>query len=306
MTKFSLPFLILSLISVLLFIGVEIILRQVWGIGDMVLFQSDDAFEYIAQPNQERVRFGNRIMYNEFSMRSEPLASHDKCVILGFGDSVINGGTLTDHDSLATTLVENELNDQYRFLSISAGSWGPDNCAAYLQKLGDFNAKMIVLFVSSHDARDNMTFKNIVGHHEGYPDKQYPLAVLEVFSKYLLPKYINAASPKSHFDPLLINKHGVGLNPGFDFFYNYAKQCAIPLLICLHLEVLEIEKNQFNEKGAEILSFCKANNIKVITGLEVGEKESHYRDNIHLNEQGQKLWAGVLLNEIKNTEIPCP
>lgn len=306
MVKFSRSSLILLLIAAVLFIGAEVVLRKVWGFGGMVLFQSDDTFEYIAQPNQERVRFGNRIMFNEYSMRSLPLSSNDKCVILGFGDSVINGGTLTDHDSLATTLVEDQLKDNYRFLNISAGSWGPDNCAGYLEKMGDFNAKMIVLFVSSHDAHDNMTFKSTVGHHEAYPEKQYPLAIIEVFSKYLLPRIMSKVSTDSTLDPLMINKHGVGFNPGFDFFNNYAKQHAIPLLICLHLETKEIEKNQFNEQGQEILNYCKANNIKVITGLEVGENTSHYRDNIHLNERGQNLWARALLEEIKNTEIACP
>jgi len=305
MTRFSRRFLILSLIAALLFIGVEITLRKVWGFGEMVLFQSDDTFEYIAQPNQDRLRFGNRIIYNEYSMRSQPLDSKDQCVILGLGDSVINGGTLTDHDSLATTLVENQLNNKLRFLNISAGSWGPDNCAGYMQKMGDFNAKMIVLFVSSHDAHDNMTFKSTVGHHEAYPEKQFPLAVIEVFSKYLLPRIIYRLKPDNTPDQLMINKHGIGFNPGFDFFTNYTKERGIQFLICLHLEKREVEKKQFNEQGEEILNYCKANQIKVITGLEIGENNSHYRDDIHLNEQGQKLWAGVLLNEIKKTEMTC-
>jgi len=95
---------LLSLIAI--FIVVEITLRKVWGFGDMVLFQEDKNFEYIAQPDQERTRFGNRIIVNEYSMRSSSLNDQDSCIVLGFGDSVINGGSLTDQDSLATTIVE--------------------------------------------------------------------------------------------------------------------------------------------------------------------------------------------------------
>src|SRR5688500_4652906 len=84
----------------------EIALRKIWGFGDTVLFQADETIEYIPQPNQNRLRFGHKIVYNEYSMRNEPLTNDDKCVVLGFGDSVINGGALTDQDSLATTIVE--------------------------------------------------------------------------------------------------------------------------------------------------------------------------------------------------------
>ena len=124
-------------------------------------------------------------------MRSLPIGTNDGCTVLGFGDSVLNGGTLTDQDSIATTIVEKQLrrtNANLRFLNISAGSWGPDNCAAYLKKFGSFDAKMIVLFVSSHDAHDNMTFEKTVGVHKSYPNEQYPLALLELLDRYVRPR----------------------------------------------------------------------------------------------------------------------
>ena len=85
--------------------------------------------------------------------------------ILVFGDSVLNGGSLTDHKKLATTLLEKSLQKScdplIRVLNISAGSWGPDNAFSYLKKHGDFNASAIVLFFSSHDAHDNMYHEKI-------------------------------------------------------------------------------------------------------------------------------------------------
>src|SRR5688572_12999370 len=170
---------VVSILSVILaFVLVELALRKFFGLGDMLLFQADSSFEYIAQPNQDKTRFGNRILSNEYSMRSQPIKESDSCIVLGFGDSILNGGSLTEQDSLATAIVENRLqqggSNAFRFLNVSAGSWGPDNCAAYLKRYGSFNAKMIVLFVSSHDAHDMMTFENTVGVHESYPDKQFP------------------------------------------------------------------------------------------------------------------------------------
>ena len=127
--------------------------------------QQSVKYEYIAKPNQERFRFRNAINYNSLSMRSDEINS-DAVIILGFGDSVLNGGVLTSNEDLATTLLSKyltkKMNKPVQFLNISAGSWGPDNCFAYLLEKGDFNAKSIYLFVSSHDAYDIMNFEQII------------------------------------------------------------------------------------------------------------------------------------------------
>lgn len=295
-------------VVILLLIIAEVALRKVWGFGNMVLFRADKDYEYIAVANQDRMRFGKRSYYNEYSMRSMPLAATDSCIVLGLGDSVINGGTLTDQDSLATSIVENEWRRKHgnyvRFLNVSAGSWGPDNAAGYLSKYGHFKAGLLVLMVSSHDAYDNMTFEETVGHHEAYPDKQYQLAISEVVLKYLVPraqKMMNAGSTEEN---LMINKNGAGFNKGFDIIRNYADSVGIPLVVCLHAEKEEVANGDFNEQGKEILRYCQQNDIKVISGLEVGESVDHYRDKIHLNEKGQRLWARVLENEI-GKELKC-
>lgn len=291
------------------FVAVEVALRIGWGFGKMLLFQEDKELEYIAKPNQRLTRFGNENIYNEYAMRSLPITKDDDCVVLGFGDSVLNGGTLTDQDSLATTLVENELREmgkEIRFLNISAASWGPDNCAAYIKKYGTFNARMIILFVSSHDARDNMTFEKTVGVHESYPDKQYPLAVLEVLDRYLVPRLINVLKKNDDAANLRINTAAAEFNSGFEFFKSYAEQNKIPFVVCLHAETDEVRQKNFNDQGTEILQYCATNNIKVISGLQIGEQLSDFRDYIHINEGGQKRWAKVLLKEIQETVGTCP
>ena len=294
--------LIILVVLVALFAVSEVILRKKWGFGDMVLFQEDKNFEYIAIPNQNRLRFGKKSVYNEHSMRSYPLNSQDTCLVLGFGDSVLNGGTIIDQDSLATTIVDTQLGEGQRFLNISAGSWGPDNCAEYLKKNGDFKPKMLILFVSSHDAHDNMTFEKTVGDHVSYPDRQYPLATVELVVKYVIPRLFGQGQGDN---ALMINKDGEGFNSGFEFFSTYAMEHNIPLVVCLHAETSELEQNKFNAQGEDIINFCKENNVRLISGLDIGEHSSQYRDQIHLNEQGQKLWAKVLLQEIKSTVKDC-
>ena len=302
--------LFLGLLALTALVIGELVLRSMWGFGEMtILFQEDSSFEYIAQPNQDKTRFGNRVVYNEYSMRSLPIQDSDDCVVLGFGDSVINGGTLTDQDSLATTIVEGMLRKEkahgFRFLNVSAGSWGPDNCAAYLNKFGSFDARMIVLFVSSHDAYDNMTFEKTVGVNQSYPNEPYMLAILEVLDRYLKPRLLGLFGSSSKTDDLMINKGGGQFNPGFDFFRDYSRKNNIPFLLCLHAERQEVEEGNYNAQGREILDYCARNNIKLISGLQIGEQLSDFRDQIHINEAGQKRWAETLYKEIRQTIEIC-
>ena len=182
---------LLIVVALLFLILCEVILREGWGFCDTVLMQESERYEYIAQPNQDRMRFRHHVIYNSLSMRSSELQK-GSVRILGLGDSVINGGVLTDQDSLATTLLSSALSDtlhqEVQILNISAGSWGPDNCNAYLEEKGYFDAKVMLLVVSSHDAYDNMDFKPTVGVHVSFPSKQYISAIVELFDRYLIPK----------------------------------------------------------------------------------------------------------------------
>lgn len=176
------------------------LLRVKWGFCDTVLMRASDKYEYIVVPNQNRMRFGNHISYNSLSMRS-PEVKKGNIKILGLGDSVINGGVLTDQDSLATTILSNQLSNalsqDVEVLNISAGSWGPDNCNAYLEENGCFDAMAMLLVVSSHDAHDNMDFKPIVGVSPSFPKEQYSLAIVELFDRYLLPRIRNILKKKT-------------------------------------------------------------------------------------------------------------
>ncbi len=297
-------FKVLLILSVFL-LGLEVFLREYLGFCDTVLIKRDTDFEYIASPNQNRFRLRNYIEYNSFSMRSEPLSKTSK-KILGFGDSVINGGVQTDQKDLATTILSDTLskleNQEVQFLNISAGSWGPDNCFAYLKKYGDFNCNQIFLFVSSHDAFDNMSFDNIVGVNPSFPDKQYSIAIIELVERYLIPG-IESLFKKdtSNHEVLGINKRkkNTPFNTGFKSFLDYTNKNNIPFTIYLHADQNEIIKGKYNKHGQEIISFAKTNNIKLIQDLDNGLKLSDFRDEIHINAEGQKKLAHILLNEIQ-------
>lgn len=301
--KQKIRYFIFSILTLILCL--EIILRTFYGFCDAVLMVENIDYEYIAQPNQNRQRFGNKIIYNQFSMRSEVI-NPSSVKILGFGDSVINGGNLTDQDSLATTLLSDSLTKNYgqpiQFLNISAGSWGPDNCFAYLKNYGNFNAKYFFLFVSSHDAYDNMNFEKIIGINKSYPNKQYPLAIYELLDRYVLNKITHTPQ---NVDELGINKRKINtsFNSGFKSFFDYSIKNNVTLIVYLHAEKKELMAKKYNPQGEEIIKFCNENNIALIKDLDYSMDLESYRDNIHVNNRGQKKISNIIQTYILKNGI---
>lgn len=277
----------------------EFTLRFVFGFCDAVLYQPSPAYEYVAQPNQHRYRFFSHIDYNSYSQRSDEPDS-TKTIVLGLGDSVIFGGTMLDQDSIATTLFSKETGMQ--MLNISSGSWGPDNCAAYLKEKGTFGAKAMVLVCSSHDAFDVMSHIPVVGIYPNYPDKQYKLAIWEVIDRYLMPRIKVYFSGKQLLDPdaQVVEKvksdEGVAqksfnFDPGFDQLLQISEEKHIPFFIYLHPEKGEVEKNEYKEGGKLIIDWANTHHVKLVDGLKEGVTTDMFRDVIHLNEKGQRNLA---------------
>lgn len=281
------------LVFTVIILGGEFLLQYL-GFTHAPLYTASDEYEYIATPNQNGKRFGNRYSYNSYSQRSEE-PDTTKTIILGLGDSVIYGGTQSDQDSIATSIFSNETDMQ--MLNISAGSWGPDNCAAYLKKYGLFDAKAMFLLVSSHDAYDNMNFQPVVGKHVSYPDKQYPLAWIELFDRYIIPRLFKKNKKEADPDQKVldgIRKDGRIFNPGFNQLKAMADSANIPLIIYLHAERSETNSGHYNEQGQEIITWAKNNGARLIKELDNPLPMDGYRDNIHVNDKGQRKIAETI------------
>lgn len=327
------------LIAIVVLAGItEVVLRVKYGFCNSPLYVSDPDFEYIYAPNQDVKRFGQVLRTNSLSMRNEEVLPTDSLVILLIGDSVVNGGSLTDQDSIASTLLEKrflkDFNKRVRVLNISAGSWGPDNIAAYLKKYGTFKAKLMCLVTSSHDAHDIMSPQSPVGIDPGWPDKQYKVALYELWDRYrwmffyfldtmflspepepkeekiaiIKPDVTDSAHVASDakavedtveakkLNEAGIRKSGLTFNPGYEQLYQMAKQQNIPMFIYLHPEISEIDLGHFNDQGQEIIAFAKEKNIRLIDEFKFGVSKERYRkmDVVHFNSQGQIFLADNL------------
>lgn len=282
----------------------EILLRYSLGFCDAILYEDNPLYEYIAQANQNRIRFGNRIIINGYSQRNENPDNY-KNKILGLGDSVLFGGTLIDQDSLATSIITNDTG--YLMINVSCGSWGPDNCAAYIEKYGTFDAKAIVLVCSSHDAYDVMNFAPVAGVYPTYPKEQSCCAIAELFTRYIIP-FIAKKITLLKYDPdqsvtnKSVKKKSVSFNDGFDKLKVISQIYNIPFMIYLHPEISEVSNKRYNIMGEEIINWCKKNEVPLMCGLDK-MKSYMYNDIIHLNEKGQKQLAENLEQFIKEQNI---
>lgn len=321
MLKYLYRFLILA---VILAVTAELVLRYKYGFCNSPLYISDPDFEYVYAPNQDVKRFGYVLRTNSYSMRNDEVLPTDSLVILLIGDSVVNGGSLTDQDSIASTLLEKrflkDFNKRVRVLNISAGSWGPDNIAAFLKKYGTFKAKLICLVTSSHDAHDIMSHQSPVGIDPGWPDKQYKVALYELWDRYrwIFFYYLNTwffaptvdqdrqkvlvdsvkkdSVKKEKLMESGIRKPGIGFNPGFQQIYDIAQKDSIPMFIYLHPETSEIELGHFNDQGDEIMAFAIERHIRLVNEFSLGIDPKYYRkmDVVHYNSQGQVFLADNL------------
>lgn len=192
--------------TVAVLIVVELVLRLALGLGSPVLFQADADIGYRYRPNQTVFRFGKTIKYNEYSQRSQPVTTpkpQDTLRILLIGDSIINGGTLTDQTQTISALFEARLatkKQPVEVLNASAGSWAIGNQLAYLRKFGLFESEVVISQIGTDDLAQPTSTSDRVGHDPSYPDRPPLLAIQEALTRYILPRLakllpLNSPSP---------------------------------------------------------------------------------------------------------------
>jgi len=288
----------LIVLCILLLSG-ELFCRFYLGLGESYTYEESDKYEYFPTSNLDISRFGNSIQTNSMGMRCSKVDS-SKRTILKIGDSVINGGPHVSNSELASDLLEKDLNkdgEEFQVLNVSAGSWGPDNAFAYIKEHGHFKCELMVLVFSSHDFHDNMHHRDVVGVHTSWPKNQPLSASTDLFGNYIWPK-VRFFLGEDEF-AYLKGVDDSEINPGWMQFFNYAAGNNIPYLLYIHPEKSELENGNFNEMGMELIAYLNENNIPFQSGIELGMSSSSYRDDIHLNAEGQKELFSNLSTKVK-------
>lgn len=246
------------------------------GLGDPPLSVADPEIEYLFAPSRCYQRFGNSVCYNKWSMRSTEGERFD---VLVLGDSVVNGGALTDQRDLATEILASRTGASVG--NISAGSWGPENLLAYTKRYGWFGARTAVFAFGSDDLLDVRTFQEL---GPDLPTKRPPLALWEVVTRYG-PRYF-ALSP----EPPPPRDHERGL-AAVRSLLRSAAGSVDRVCVIFHRALYDPKEPPAVETYRRIASEVGG------TFALLQEQPEDYRDVIHLSETGQRRLAAVAERE---------
>jgi lysophospholipase L1-like esterase len=300
-------------VAILLGAG-ELFARYGLGLGTPPLSLAHSEIEYLFAPNQDVQRFGNRVLINAYGMRNADFATEKPAGefrVMVFGDSVLNGGSLTDHADLATTLLADRLaalkGVSVVVGNISAGSWGPGNWLAYAREYGFFDADVVLLLISSHDARDNPNFAAL--DPATHPQSRPFSALTEGMTRYL-PRYLPSFGQAG--ETVLVG--AVSMEPDHDLaiargsadlraFLSLARAAAARVLVVQFPERSELEAGGLMPGGAIIRSIAQEEGVPVFSvapALEaaLSNGDDPYRDDIHINGLGQAILADVFFDAL--------
>ena len=305
--------LILFAFIVMSVVVAELVARYALGLGDPPLTVADSEIDYIFAPNQNCNRFGNRIVYNDASMRCDfnvLMGGGNLSRIFVIGDSVVNGGVLTDHKDLATTMLQEKFDQSRKIIqvcNVSAGSWGPGNYAAYLRKhKGLVGANdIVVVEVNSHDLWEDDPKKmggKMVGADNFLIARKPWCALWEGLDRYFIPRvrrWLGKASINTKVDVPKWEKDAESEQAKFnlrmlDEMYSLPWKKKFLLIWRSKQEIVE-DKETVGESA-----FRKYAISKDIPIIIIRLSESDYRDTIHPSIQGQKAICDAIsraLNE---------
>jgi hypothetical protein len=288
-------------------VALEAFARFGLGLGSPPLSITDPKIEYMFAPNQDVRRFHNRFLTNEFGMRSPPLGNrqHER-VILVFGDSVLNGGSLTDQGQLATTLAANRLSsDVGRAVyvgNVSAGSWGIRNINGWLETYGTLGADTFILVLNSGDVTDFPTFESL--NPSTHPVRPPPSAFVELVQRYL-PRLLSEIAFHQGEDVVATSgepsAYEVITEGQQDLVELLDNAAAVGIRVCLVQHLTRTELQTEPEPGFEATrSVFEAREVPSISMERylihaLNDGREPYRDDIHVSDEGQKLLAEVLL-----------
>lgn len=163
------------------------------GLHHPVVYERTE-YGYRALPNQDLRRFGNHVRYNEFGLRNEPVAAlpaADATRVLCVGDSVANGGAITDQDQTISYQLAAILRQRHReaeVLNASAPGWAIANELGWLRTFGTFGSQRVVLIMSTHDLFQELAPAAVAGSHPSFPTEAPVFALQNVVVQYLLPR----------------------------------------------------------------------------------------------------------------------
>jgi hypothetical protein len=294
-----------------LLVTLEFVARFGLGLGDPPLLIRDETIDYMFAPSRCYSRFHNRVCYNRWSMRAEDFGREKQgCEprLMVLGDSIINGGSLSDQSEIPTEIAKTRLaraGVRTTVGNISAGSWGPANLLAYTRRLGWFDADVAVFVFSAADVEDLPDFLPDLGQDN--PVEPPMLALQEIASRYL-PRYVArlGAGPGGGTTPSSApvstpqrRREGIA---ALELLLDEAKKHVPTRFVFLHYEAAQLSAPVAEEQLFKQLSERAGARFVSLRALE---DASLYTDGIHLNARGQAVLGAAIAKHVQSLLHSC-
>jgi hypothetical protein len=295
----------------------ELVCRFGIGLGNPPLYQADAKMEYLLKPSKTYSRFHHRFAVNRYGMRADDFPPHksspNELRVLVVGDSIVYGGVLLDQSEIDTEILKRDLQKAFERPVVvgnaSAKGWGPPNELEYLKRFGTLDADVVILELSSHDYADVPTFIPVVGTSVDFPDKTPPLALIDLFKTYLLPRYLRWGRTPAGVDETGANTaHSqqdiAECRVAERDFFRFAREHQAKVALAQHLSRPELAgeylpgyyANQAVAKEENAPYVDDADELRPL--LQSGQDPFFPGDPLHLNRSGQPILAHTLRRAI--------
>ena len=295
--------LVTGLAAVGALVGLELFLRARFGLGDPPLYMADAECGYRTVPSRSYRRFGNVFTVNSTSQRGSREPGEKPSGVrrvLCVGDSIDNGGVAMGDAQTLPAVLEGELNKKgkWEVLNASQGGWALGNELGYLREFGTFKADFVVLEVAANDLYQPFSSAEIL-KNPSYPTKAPPLAIVELFGRYLLPRLgIGVAPPdpgaelKGH-QPESLRRNVAILAEEIALV---RRQGGVPIVWYVQESPKRRAKNVEPDRAAYAALVARLGKLDVplfdFTREADANGDALFRDGIHPKPEGNRFFAG--------------
>ncbi len=290
------------------------------GLHTPVLYEAT-AYGYRVRPGQDIRRFGNRVHYDRFGLRSDsalPMPAADVLRVLCLGDSITNGGTLTDQSDTYPYLLQQQLRAGERkveVLNASVPGWAVANESGWLRANGTFGAHVVLLTIGTSDLFQEKAGSEIVDHHPSFPSQAPALALEELWLRYVLPHLLRQsfADPGTEALPDASPAPADIVTQALSIAEFVRQQDAIPLVLYVERPG-RLEPSDLHVAAAKALLFKalqqhRISYLNTRDSFEQAGGASLFRDGVHPNADGNRVLARTaarLLAPVIGRTSPAP
>ncbi len=274
------------------------------GLHTPILYQVT-SYGYRVAPDQDIRRFGHRVFINHQGLRNEPIAllpAAGTLRILCIGDSITNGGAITDQDDTYPYQLQRLLGAGGRKVEVinaSAPGWAIANEAGWLRENGVLGAQAVVLTIGTLDLFQEFAGPETVDGHPSFPSHAPGLALEDLVTHYLVPRILRrlVADPGTRLSVQSVQGARENIGQLLDMAELAHRSGATPTVLFIEQPgKFELSDPYTASAKAMLFDALKQHQIVFANSRDPVERAggAHlFRDGLHPNIEGNRIVARV-------------